>query len=678
MEVIRNILIANDKGLHTRAVAMTVHKANQLVKKYNTKLFVSRIGIAGEIPANSMLALVTMRIKKGEFIQIIGRGEKPEKAVAELANFLGGNFELSLNNMEEVDDLLQNTSIVSDKIFASMANGLIAVDEKNRVSIFNRAAEKITGLKASQVIGKNILEFIQESKLAEVIKEGKDQIAIKQKIGNSIVITSRSPIISDGKIIGAVAIFQDISEFEKLSSELKSTRELKERFQYILEAVHDGISMVDSKGIITYVNSAYEKMVGIKRKDIMGKNIFHSYPKSYIAKSLKERKRFLDVLTEKENGIKLISSINPVVVDDEIKGAVSVSKEITEIKRLADKLEKMTAKAQYLEEELIRKQKLNNSFQIIVGNSGTLQEALFIASKAAETTANVLIRGESGTGKELVAQAIHYASDRPKEPLVRVNCAAIPTNLLESELFGHEAGAFTGAVKQKPGKFELAHGGSIFLDEIGDMSLDMQAKLLRILQEREFERVGGIKTIRISVRVIAATNRNLEEMLKEGQFREDLYYRLNVIPIYLPSLRERRSDIPLLAEFFLQRISSNLNKKIESITQEAMECLINYTWPGNIRELENIIERACILAEKNFIRSLDLPSYINSGLRETRQDLINTQINLAKMEEYEKAIIRFALEKYKTFNKAGKALGLTHKTVASKARKYGLIEKEAE
>ena len=674
MEIVRRVKIVNEKGLHTRAVAMTVHQANELGKKYNTKLFLRRLGISGEIPANSMLALVSMRIRKDEVIEVVGKGVDPEKAVANLVVFLSGDFEFSSSNQEEVDEILESTSIVSDKIFASMANGLIAVDEKNRVTIFNKAAEKITGLKTTDVIGKNILDFIEGAKLDEVIQEGKAQIGFKEAMGSSTIITNRSPIFSEDKIIGAVAIFQDISEFERLASELKSTKELKERFQYLLETVHDAISMVDSQGIITYVNSAYERIRGIKKEEIIGKSIFQIYPESYLAKALKENKAFLEVLTEKEDGTKLISSISPVIVDDELKGAVAVSKELNQIQRLAEKLQKAMAKAEYLEEELIRKQKLDKSFEIIIGNSGPLQEALSIASKASQTSATVLIRGESGTGKEMVATAIHYASKRKNHPFIRVNCAAIPTNLLESELFGYEAGAFTGANKQKPGRFELAHQGTIFLDEVGDMSLNMQAKLLRVIQEREFERIGGIKSLQVSVRIIAATNRNLEEMLVKGEFREDLYYRLNVIPVCLPSLRERRSDIPLLAEFFLKKISQNIDKQIGYITPEAMECLVSYRWPGNIRELENIIERSCILAEKGFIQPSDLPSYVSQKTEQNNHSLINTQLGIATMEEYEKTIIGFALEKYKTFNQTGKALGITHKTVAAKARKYGLLE----
>ena len=309
-------------------------------------------------------------------------------------------------------------------------------------------------------------------------------------------------------------------------------------------------------------------------------------------------------------------------------------------------------------------------------------DALAIASKAAKTNATTLIRGESGTGKELIAEGIHYASARVDGPFIRVNCAAIPANLLESELFGHEKGAFTGAIKRKLGKFELAHKGSIFLDEIGEMEKSMQVKLLRILQDKEFQRVGGEESIRVDVRIIATTNRNLEQMIDQGEFREDLYFRLNVIPIFLPPLREKKEDIPILAEHFMKKKGEFIGKQVEGITSKAMDLLIEYSWPGNGRELENIIERVLTLADGTYIQVSDLPLYIReSTIKSSRKlvkvsesiiDKIENEEEIYPIKEYEKMIIEKALKKYGSYNAAGKALGLTHKTVASKARLYGI------
>ncbi|MDE4541068.1 sigma 54-interacting transcriptional regulator, partial [Thermoanaerobacterium sp. R66] len=323
-----------------------------------------------------------------------------------------------------------------------------------------------------------------------------------------------------------------------------------------------------------------------------------------------------------------------------------------------------------------RSRKLDKAFDIIVGNSGKLKDALTVASKAAETDSNVIIRGESGTGKELVANAIHYSSKRHDKPFIRVNCAAIPSTLLESELFGHEKGAFTGAIMQKIGKFELADGGTIFLDEIGDIPIEIQAKLLRVLQDKEFERVGGIRTIKVDVRIIAATNKNLEEAMKNGTFREDLYYRLNVIPVFLPALRDRKEDIPVLVEHFIRKMNKKLGRNVQFITNTAIKALIKYDWPGNIRELENLIERCITLSDKEYIDFDDLPSYIKN-VKDSKDDeviYLGDNYDIEKMENYEYKIIKAALSRYKSFNKAGKALGLTHKTVAAKARKFHLVE----
>ena len=253
---------------------------------------------------------------------------------------------------------------------------------------------------------------------------------------------------------------------------------------------------------------------------------------------------------------------------------------------------RLAAQNLYLQEEI----KSAHNFDEIIGQSPALLEALAKVKRVAKTDTSVLITGETGTGKELIARAIHSASHRHDKPLIKLNCAALPSALVESELFGHEKGAFSGAVSRRVGRFELAHGGTIFLDEIGEVPLDVQVKLLRVLQEREFERVGGTDSIKVDVRVIAATNRNLLKAIREGKFREDLYYRLNVFPIALPPLRERQGDVPLLALFLVARFAARVGVRIESIGTATMERLERYSWPGNIRELENVLERAVILA----------------------------------------------------------------------------------
>jgi len=286
-----------------------------------------------------------------------------------------------------------------------------------------------------------------------------------------------------------------------------------------------------------------------------------------------------------------------------------------------------------------------------------------------------LIRGESGTGKEMVARAIHRANARSDKPFVGMNCAAIPSNLLESELFGYEKGAFTGAYKEKRGKFEIASGGTIFLDEIGDMDKAMQAKLLRVLQEQEIERIGGVKPIKIDVRVIAATNSPLEEMIKEGSFRRDLYYRLNVITVMLPSLRQRKGDIPLLVEYFTEKISKKYDLPKCAIKKDALTALEQYHFPGNVRELENMIEGGMTLSNTEWITLQDLPTYLcdeESKVNSSEKTFSLNGDNLPTFEEMERWLVEQALKKHGSYRKAGQALGLDHKTISKKVDKYQL------
>ena len=326
-----------------------------------------------------------------------------------------------------------------------------------------------------------------------------------------------------------------------------------------------------------------------------------------------------------------------------------------------------------LREENVRlRGELKSHFNIhnMVGSSNAMKEVYRLIEQVANSNATVLIRGESGTGKDLVAHAIHYNSLRADKPFVKVNCTALPDTLLESELFGHEKGAFTGAAEKKIGRFERAHGGTIFLDEIGDFSLNLQVKLLRVIQFKEFERVGGFETIKTNVRIVVATHKNLEEQIKEGLFREDLYYRVNVFPIYMPPLRERKDDIMLLADYFLERIAAENHKDISRISTPAIEMLTRYHWPGNIRELENCIERAVLLCDGDVIRSEHLPP----SLQMIKKDESIAKRSLTEIiENMERELIIDALKKSDgRQRKAAKELRVTERILGYKIKKYGI------
>ncbi len=306
-------------------------------------------------------------------------------------------------------------------------------------------------------------------------------------------------------------------------------------------------------------------------------------------------------------------------------------------------------------------------FPNIIGESPEMRNVFSLIEKVSESDSTVLILGESGTGKELIATTIHYQSRRRDKPLIKVNCAALPDGLIESELFGHEKGAFTGAIKRKPGRFELSNGGTIFLDEIGDLPLSTQSKILRVIQERTFDRVGGTETLSVDVRIIAATNRNLEAEVKKGNFREDLYYRLNVIPIPLPPLRQRREDIPYLVDFFLDKYKNKLSRNIR-FSKDAIDALIKYDYPGNIRELENMIERCVTLSSSDMIQKDDLPSFI-SKKSDTNRQLSLSDVAAEAEKEY---IIRILKTTKGNRTKAAEMLGISRKTLWEKMNAYGI------
>lgn len=346
--------------------------------------------------------------------------------------------------------------------------------------------------------------------------------------------------------------------------------------------------------------------------------------------------------------------------------ATLIARHVINLETIQIEQEKLRAENRRLRSELKNKYRFTN----IIGNSNKMREVFQMISQVSRSNATVLLRGESGTGKELVANSIHYHSRRAQRPFIKVNCAALPANLIESELFGHERGAFTGAIRQKSGKFEQAHKGSIFLDEIGSIGPEVQTNLLRILQEKEFERVGGERTLQVDVRIIAATNKNLEEAVDEETFRGDLYYRLNVFPIYLPPLRERKTDILLLADYFLEKYVLENNKDIRRFSTPAIDALMAYHWPGNVRELENCIERAVLLCEERVIHSYHLPPTLQTGAQTDTLPALSMEEAGANLE---KEMLIDALKNARgNITLAADLLKTTVRKFGYKAKRYGV------
>ncbi|KIO62976.1 hypothetical protein B4064_0450 [Caldibacillus thermoamylovorans] len=479
-------------------------------------------------------------------------------------------------------------------------------------------------------------------------------------------------IIVPGSI--AEMIVHLFKEKEQLIRELQSeTIKGDVMLKAIIHSSNDAISVVDENGNGILINPAYTRITGLTEEDVLGKpattDIYKGESMHFHVLKTKKPVRGVKMLVgpkKKEVAV----NVAPIIVDGQLKGSVGIIHDMSEIRELTTELQRA--------KERIRTLEAKYNFDDIVGRSEEMLIAIEQARIAAKTPATVLLRGESGTGKELFAHAIHNESDRKYNHFIRVNCAAISESLLESELFGYEEGAFSGAKRGgKKGYFEEANNGSIFLDEIGELSLSTQAKLLRVLQEREIIRVGGTKPIPIQVRIIAATNKNLEQEVRKGNFREDLFYRLNRIPIYIPPLRSRLEDIPLLCDHLIKKINHDYGRNVEGITNEAAELLKRYAWPGNVRELENILGRAIIFMDYSENR-IDIKHLSKLGYnfqKNQEQDHPNeASLPLYTLvENFEKRIISHILHKHRgNKTKTAKELGVSIRTLYYKMEKYGL------
>lgn len=443
-------------------------------------------------------------------------------------------------------------------------------------------------------------------------------------------------------------------------------------FLEILNRIHESILIIDADTRVCFVNDSYLQMFGIKREKIVGRLLADFEPLARIRDVLRTREPAIgDISYIQSAKMNVIADISPLFCGDTLIGAVALMKNVTELIDTRKELEHFRNLTQYLQDERNSRDNLPEPFQNVYGQSASMIRVLRIAAKAAKSSASICITGESGTGKEVMANAIHESSKYAEGPFIKINCAAIPENLLESELFGYESGAFTGARQGgKAGKFELASGGSIFLDEIGEMPLSMQVKLLRALQEREITRVGGTRPIKLNFRLITATNRDLKTMVTEGNFREDLYYRINVINLHIPPLRERPEDVVLYSHLFLEELSRQYNTHY-AFTQNALDAIRAYPWPGNVRELKNCIERAAVLSTDGNIGPEFLPVSLMGEVADPSPESFKLRGLLEKTErEAISAVLRL------TNNNRTQAinwLGISRRSFYQKLEKYDLI-----
>jgi PAS domain S-box-containing protein len=567
-------------------------------------------------------------------------------------------------------------------IFNSAHDGMIVVDEFAYITDINNSAAEMIEVDKEKVIGKHILEVIPTSGLPRVLKTKQTEFHQELKLGNGKkIITTRIPMMDEtGKLFGALAIFKDITELVKLAEEITDLKEMRMMLEAIIHSSEEAISVVDEHGNGILINPAYTRITGLSEEEVIGKPATADIAEgeSMHMQVLKTRRPVRGVrMKVGPKNRDVVVNVAPIIVDGVLKGSVGVIHDVSEIQRLTAELNRAR--------QIIRTLEAKYSFEDIIGTSEEITVAIEQAKLAAKTPATILLRGESGTGKELFAHAIHNASDRKYNKFIRVNCAAISETLLESELFGYEEGAFSGAKRGgKRGLFEEANNGSIFLDEIGELSANTQAKLLRVLQEGEIVRVGGTKPIPINVRVIAATNVNLEKAIAEGTFREDLYYRLNRMPIYIPPLRARKEDIPALCQHLIQKLNQDYGRNVEGVTPAALDYLLSYDWPGNVRELENVLGRAMIFMKFNEVM-IDVhhipPLDISRGDSSFHKNAKEMEIRpLEEMvEQYEAMIIEQALRKYNNNKTAtARALGISIRNLYYKLEKYGIAKKSVQ
>ncbi|OHR67641.1 sigma-54-dependent Fis family transcriptional regulator [Bacillus sp. HMSC76G11] len=585
-----------------------------------------------------------------------------------------------INQKEDLITALKDITHKHETIFDSTNDGMIVIDDKERLILFNKTAERMTGLKKGDVIGRLIEEMIPSSKLPRILKTKEVEMNQEQVLENGLkIITTRIPIFDDsGTLLGALSLFKDITDIVNLAEEMTNLKEIQTLLQAIIQSSDEAITVVDEEGRGILINPAYSRMTGLTEEQVLGKPATAdiSEGESMHMKVLETRRPVRGVRMKVGPGKKdVIVNVAPIIVDGKLKGSVGIIHDVSEIQTLTTELHRAR--------QIIRTLEAKYAFEDIIGGSEEIKLAIEQAKLGAKTPATVLLRGESGTGKELFAHAIHNASDRKYNKFIRVNCAAISETLLESELFGYEEGAFSGAKRGgKRGFFEEANKGSIFLDEIGELSANVQAKLLRVLQEKEIVRVGSTKSIPINVRVIAATNINIEKAMADGTFREDLYYRLNRYPISIPPLRNRKSDIPMLAEHLIRKLNQDYGRSIEGIEESALSMLVAHSWPGNVRELENVLGRAMIFMKYNEteITAQHLPELAQddekkSGVIAYSIEGSGNQTLAESIEQLEEVLIREALNKHH-FNrtKTALSLGISLRNLYYKIEKYNLAK----
>ncbi|MFQ5651178.1 MAG: sigma 54-interacting transcriptional regulator [bacterium] len=571
-----------------------------------------------------------------------------------------------------------------------------SLDQNAHIISVNRYWLEVLGYHQNEVVGRKVTEFLTESSarygidyhfFQKFMKTGTAknlELQLVKKEGEviDVLLNAHGTFDVEGNLLYTQSFMVDVTErkraLEAVRESERRLRESQERLATILASAMDAIITIDEKGSIVLFNAAAEKVFRCQSNKAIGMSVqeylsanFSQLLENYVRSSTQGGPQNqsmwapegLSAIRTNGEEFPVEATISEADLSDQ-KLFTIILRDINERKTAEAELNKLHLQNVYLQEEI----KSEFNFGEIIGTSQAMQQLYKSIEMVARTDTTVLLIGETGTGKELIARAVHNLSPRKNRVLIKVNCGALPSGLVESELFGHEKGAFTGAQARKKGRFELAHSGTIFLDEVGELPLEAQIKLMRVLQEQEFERVGGTETLKVDVRVIAATNRNLEEAVKQGAFRADLYYRLNIFPIQVPALRKRVEDIPLLANYFVNKFSRNMGKRIVSISQAALGKLCKVHWHGNVRELANVLERAVILCEARVLQ----PQHL-SGL----ENEMANEHGFPTLDQAERAHILKALEKTGGVlagpRGAAQLLGINRSTLWSRMRRLGIL-----
>ncbi|MBE7126817.1 sigma 54-interacting transcriptional regulator [Bacillus mycoides] len=569
-------------------------------------------------------------------------------------------------------------------ILTSIPMGIFVVDREKKIVNCNESGLKMIKSTPEKVMNVPAELIFNGEHINNVFTKGKtilNQLQITNEMG---VLVDYSPIPNfDQSLEGMVIIVQDLPMVEDMAMEIEYIKDLNKDLHAILSSIYDEILVVNHKGeLIRYSETVINDFWGSNLKDLLGKNLLDLEKKGLFSPSVTrlvlEKQKKVSVVQETKSGRKILAVGNPVFNENgELHRIIIASRDITEATRLKTELHEIKKISEQYKKELDDFKNKDRFLKKLIYCSPKMEQIINQAKKIADFSSNVLISGESGVGKEVIAQAIHQLGNRSSKPFLKLNCGAIPETLLESELFGYTKGAFTGADKNgKEGYFKRADQGILFLDEIGEMPLHLQVKLLRVLQEQEVIPIGSTTPMKINVQIIAATNKSLEKMVESGTFREDLFYRLNVIPLRVPSLRERMEDVPVLAFHFLQQLNEKYNKNYH-LTPDALNLLEFYSWPGNVRELQNMIERLVVSADDPVIEAEFVSKFLTPGYDFNKSKPVITRVLPLQeaLHSVEEQLILLAMKQYKTTTKAAKALGISQSSVS---RKYQKIVSEKE